>query len=230
MRNYPLLVLSFYLSAGVLCADPVNFTINGLTATETGGGPFVTFSGSGSSASGDSITIGGTYGTMRLGNGEPPGGQLTGPGALFTLSCVGQPCAEGGLATVGGKVLDVDLVPLFGNPVAVSTTTSVFFEPPILTYTIPATVSGEFTAVCAVGNPDCVPGTLIGDVFLDLVGDVTVTIQQPVSGEYFFGRATFGGGLVPEPASFALQLFGSVMLGGAALSRLRKGRCRSTLS
>jgi hypothetical protein len=58
MRKLSLLVLSCSLLAGRLLADPV-FTISNLTATFFGGGPRTTFSGSGSSDSGDSITISG---------------------------------------------------------------------------------------------------------------------------------------------------------------------------
>ncbi len=221
MRKYVFVTVSCCLFAGGLCADPVDFTITGLTAREMGGGPFVTFSGSGSSASGDSISIGGSYGTMRLGSGVSPGEPL---GQSFDLYCTGMfglACNEGGVATIGGKEFSVQLLAPGGIPV--SATTSVRFQPPTLEYTVSATAAGEFTAVCSIGSVNCVPGTLIANVFIDLVGGVTIDILQPVPGEYFFGSATFVP--APEPSATALLLVGS-----GILLRLRRIRCGNTFS
>lgn len=215
MRKYVFVTVSCCLFAGGLCADPVDYTINDLTATLVGGGPRVNINGSGFSASGDAITIGGSYGTARVGGPIFPGDHV-GPDASIGLSCGGLPnCIEGGIASVGGKQFDVELIPV--SIPQISPNSNAIFQPPTLTYILPATATGEFTAVCMF-SPNCVDGTLIGNVFIDLTGDVTVNYEAVSLDTFLFESASFVS--APEPSGIGLNLIG-VGIVAAALRRRR---------
>ncbi len=211
MRKCWLLIAWWCLAAGQVCGDPVNYTITNLTATMDSLS-IVSFSGSG-----ESITINGSWGTPARGGLILPGEPVNGLGLL--LACGNAPvaiCMESGLA---GTAL-VNLAAGSPLPEIVTTGGVVTFQTSILTYVIPAVATGEFSAVCASGANSCVPGTVVGDVFLDVPGNLTYQFGSVGPGEYVLDGESFAP--APEPSSFPLMLVGSVSL--LAVDRYRRGR------
>ena len=217
MLRYGWLLLSCCLVAGHLRADTIDYTITDLTATFMGGGPLARGTGSGSSAFGDPFRLDISYGASFPGGLITPGEPVNPGGVGFRLDCSGLPnCMNGGLASVGGQQFSVILSPGSG---AISTTDGlVTFRPSTLTYVVPAMATGEFTAVCSL-NLNCASGTVIGNVFVNLSGNLTFQFQTVGPGEYQFQTATFALAPVPEPAGVGLILAGCGVMSGVLLRR-----------
>jgi hypothetical protein len=228
MRKFSLLVLSCSLLAGRLLADPV-FTISNLTATFSGagvfsgGGPRTTFSGSGSSDSGDSITISGFGGQFSgfifISPGSPIGSVSY--GLIGDISDCSLPlCSQTGVAEISGRFFSVQLSSSLGTRVF-DAPNNLTFQPPTFTYGVPATAVGEAIAVCS-NSPNCADGTVIGNVLIDLQGFDTIRFS-PISGLYIFNSATFNStAIIAEPSDISLILLGSF----AVLAVVRQTRHR----
>lgn len=215
-----------------LCAGPVTFNITSLSGSASG--DFRDAAGTGFSASGDSITIG-IYGgkqSDQFQNGWFPGAPIPGSFGMDCFSIYFQGCQEWAFATIGGKSVEL----ILSGSTLVSASTSLTFEPPNYSYTIPgATAIGEYAAVCdpSIFQPNCVAGTLVANVVIDLPGTVSDAFGPPnpndPGGGYVFDGQGFTSTSTPEPASFGLLLVG-VGTVAAMFARRRRGSCGSTLS
>lgn len=227
MQKYAFLIAACCWLAPQLCADPITFNITSFSGGASG--DFRDFSGTGFSATGDSITIG-IYGGKQ--SDQNSGGWIPGlpiPGG-FQADCFSiyfQGCDEWAFATISGRVYSLVL----GGGTFVSATTNGTFEPPILSYMIPgATAKGEYSGVCDGTLPFCRGGTVIADISIDLSGtvyDSFGTTNIPLPGYVLEGQG-FVSTPVPEPASIALLLLGVGVIG--AIFRRRKRLCGNTIS
>lgn len=225
MRKLSLLVLSCSLLSGRLSADPVIFTISNLTASFSRDVPGTTFSGSGSSDSGDSITISGfgEHEPFRFTFSGSPIGSAS-YGLIGDISDCSLPfCSQTGVAEISGLFFSVQLSSSTGTRVF-EAPNNLTFQPPTFTYGVPATAVGEAIAVCS-NSPNCADGTVIGNVLIDLLGFDTIQFSSfPFSGIAFpVTSTTFNStAIIPEPSDISLILLGSF----AVLAVVRQTRHR----
>ncbi len=230
MRKYAFLIAACCLVAGEVRADPVLFNIAELSGGASG--DFRDASGTGFSASGDSITIGiygGKQSDQNL-SGWFPGAPIPGGFGMDCFSIYFQGCTEWAFATIGGRVYSL----LLYGGTSIDATTNVRFEPPNFGYLIPgATAKGEYTGVCDGTEPFCPGGTVIADISVDLTGSVEDSFGPPnpnAPGEgYVFDGQDFVSTPVPKPASGLLFFWGVVGMGEVLFLR-RRTICANTLS
>lgn len=206
-----------------LHADPITFTLTSLTGAISLDSGY-SLSGSGYDASGDSITV-----NLHGGSQDTPFVGFLGPQVDFQLDCFfsGYPCfQENAFANVGGHTFGVTFGPINpGGSIFVTGSSDVNCAPPNGCLIPGLQSTGEYVAYC-LGDPNCPSGTLFGDVFIDLPGDVDVSYRL-FEDQYVVSLVQFTSTPVPEPGSAflaATSLTVSIMF---RLKLRSSGRCRT---